>query len=88
MSKWEYLVIFVSNQGRVVHTINGKDAKRPLETPKKDWLGKITDSYPLVWDYLNEIGQEGWEVIGMTTNTTNSEGNIQTHTVLAKRLIS
>ena len=54
MDKWEYKV--VRTYGGIVMLTNGQE------------VGKIVNNQPigqLVYEYLNESGQEGWEVVGM-----------------------
>ena len=54
MAKWEYQV--VRTYGGVVMMINGQE------------VGKIVSNQPvgeLLYEYLNKVGQEGWEVVGM-----------------------
>lgn len=54
MDKWEYKV--VRTYGGVVMLTNGQE------------VGKIVSNQPvgeLLYEYLNKVGQEGWEVAGM-----------------------
>ncbi len=54
MDKWEYKV--VRTYGGVVMMTNGQE------------LGKIVSNQPvgvMLFEYLNEVGEEGWEVVGM-----------------------
>ena len=54
MNKWEYKV--VRTYGGVVMLTNGME------------VGKIANNQPvgqLLYEYLNELGEEGWEVAGM-----------------------
>ena len=54
MDKWEYKV--VRTYGGVVMLTNGQE------------VGKIVNNQPvgeLLYEYLNEVGEEGWEVVGM-----------------------
>ena len=54
MTKWEYLV--VRTYGGVVMMANGQE------------LGKIVSNQPvgeMLYEYLNEVGEDGWEVVGM-----------------------
>jgi hypothetical protein len=54
MVKWEYKV--VRAYGGVVMLTNGQE------------VGKIVNNQPvgqLLYEYLNELGKEGWEVAGM-----------------------
>jgi len=54
MDKWEYKV--VRTYGGVVMLTNGQE------------VGKIVNNQPvgeLLFEYLNEVGEEGWEVAGM-----------------------
>jgi len=54
MAKWEYQV--VRTYGGVVMMINGQE------------VGKIVSNQPvgeLLYEYLNKVGLEGWEVVGM-----------------------
>lgn len=62
-----------------------------------EWQGQIdyrdedTDaaynSCPQVWDYLDRVGEEGWEMVGaMTLTNTHSEGYSQaTNQLFLKR---
>ncbi len=54
MDKWEYKV--VRTYGGVVMLTNGQE------------VGKIVNNQPIgemLYEYLNEVGEEGWEVAGM-----------------------
>lgn len=54
MSKWEYQV--VRTYGGVVMLSNGQE------------MGKIVNNQPIgemLYEYLNETGEDGWEVVGM-----------------------
>ena len=54
MDKWEYKV--VRAYGGVVMLTNGQE------------VGKIVNNQPvgqLLFEYLNELGKEGWDVAGM-----------------------
>lgn len=54
MAKWEYIV--VRTYGGVVMLTNGQE------------VGKIVNNQPvgeLLYEYLNKVGHEGWEVVGM-----------------------
>ena len=54
MVKWEYKV--VRTYGGVVMLTNGQE------------VGKIVNNQPvgeMLYEYLNEVGEEGWEVVGM-----------------------
>ena len=54
MDKWEYKV--VRTYGGVVMLTNGQE------------VGKIVNNQPvgvMLYEYLNEVGEEGWEVAGM-----------------------
>ena len=54
MDKWEYKV--VRTYGGVVMLTNGQE------------VGKIVNNQPvgqMLYEYLNELGQEGWDVAGM-----------------------
>ena len=54
MDKWEYKV--VRTYGGVVMLANGQE------------VGKIVNNQPvgqLLYEYLNELGEEGWDVAGM-----------------------
>ena len=54
MNKWEYKV--VRTYGGVVMLTNGQE------------VGKIVNNQPvgeMLYEYLNEVGEEGWEVAGM-----------------------
>jgi hypothetical protein len=54
MVKWEYKV--VRTYGGVVMLTNGQE------------VGKIVNNQPvgeMLYEYLNEVGEEYWEVVGM-----------------------
>jgi hypothetical protein len=54
MGKWEYQVI--RSYGGVVMVINGNT------------VGKIVANQPVgvpLFEYLNQVGEDGWEVVGM-----------------------
>ena len=54
MAKWEYKV--VRTYGGVVMMTNGQE------------VGKIVNNQPIgemLFEYLNKVGQDGWEVVGM-----------------------
>ena len=54
MKKWEYQV--VRTYGGVVMMTNGQE------------MGKIVNNQPvgqMLYEYLNETGEDGWEVVGM-----------------------
>ena len=71
MTKWEYLV--VRTQGGVVMMANGQE------------LGKIVSNQPvgeMLYEYLNEVGEDGWEVVGMA----EARGGVEL--VLKRSLVS
>jgi hypothetical protein len=52
--KWEYMVI--RTYGGVVMKTNGKE------------VGKIVNNQPvgqMLFEYLNAVGENGWDVVGM-----------------------
>lgn len=54
MDKWEYKV--VRTYGGVVMLTNGQE------------VGKIVNNQPvgvMLYEFLNEVGEDGWEVVGM-----------------------
>jgi hypothetical protein len=54
MNKWEYQV--VRTYGGVVMLSNGQE------------MGKIVNNQPvgeMLYEYLNKVGEDGWEVVGM-----------------------
>jgi len=54
MNKWEYHV--VRTYGGVVMLTNGQE------------MGKIVNNQPvgeMLYEYLNKVGEDGWEVVGM-----------------------
>ena len=54
MDKWEYKV--VRTYGGVVMLTNGQE------------VGQIVNNQPIgemLYEYLNEVGEESWEVVGM-----------------------
>jgi hypothetical protein len=54
MQKWEYEV--VRTYGGVVMLTNGQE------------VGKIVNNQPvgeMLYEYLNKVGEDGWEVAGM-----------------------
>ncbi len=54
MDKWEYRV--VRTYGGVVMMVNGQE------------VGKIVSNQPvgeMLYEYLNEVGEESWEVVGL-----------------------
>ena len=54
MDKWEYQV--VRTYGGVVMLTNGQE------------VGKIVNNQPvgeMLYEYLNKVGEEGWDVVGM-----------------------
>ena len=54
MDKWEYKV--VRTYGGVVMLTNGQE------------VGKIVNNQPvgqMLYEYLNELGEEGWEVVSL-----------------------
>lgn len=69
MNKWEYKV--VRTYGGVVMLTNGQE------------VGKIVNNQPvgeLLYEYLNGVGEVGWEVVGMA----ETRGGIE---VVLKRAI-
>lgn len=54
MQKWEYMVI--RSYGGVVMLVNGQE------------VGSMVGTQPMgdmLYDYLNRVGEEGWNVVGM-----------------------
>ena len=54
MQQWEYLIVIAVGAVYNVAMVNGEITKKPQ---------------PTVWDYLNQMGKEGWEVV--TTASTD-----------------
>jgi hypothetical protein len=70
MDKWEYKV--VRTYGGVVMLTNGQE------------VGRIVNNQPvgeMLYEYLNEVGEEGWEVVGMA----ETRGGIEL--VLKRRVV-
>ncbi len=62
MQKWEYLILTREYEKSVNHpcivSVNGKSLAEGgsfLSSPK----------YPSAWDFLNQVGNDGWELIGI-----------------------
>jgi len=62
MQKWEYLTF--REHGGVVKHINGQQASGFLAT-----LGFGNGTRP--YEMLNKLGQDGWELIGLSSDTAN-----------------
>ena len=68
MQKWEYVILNVGEQK--VITVNGKQVAK---------LGLLSTTGPVLHEYLNQMGPEGWEVVGMVGE------NISIYSVVLKR---
>ena len=55
MQKWEYLEVIYAD---VVTSVNGKTIGE---------VGLLRAKGPKVWEFLNEMGQQGWEVVGLAS---------------------
>lgn len=64
MTKWEYLFVEVLYKENLVHRINGKEIGEIKVFPPM-YTGK-----PTVYKFLETVGQEGWEVIGLDHSST------------------
>ena len=54
MQKWEYIV--ARTYGGAVMLTNGQE------------VGKLVNSQPvgqMLYEYINEVGEDGWEVVGL-----------------------
>lgn len=65
MQKWEYLFLVATwHDDWKVETVNGENIR--------DW-----EYGPTMYEYLNQLGGEGWEIINVQYFTTfNQEGHI------------
>lgn len=62
MQKWEYIRLICA--GEQVISVDGQ------QLPGKQMsLWRQDRAYPLVGDYIERMGQEGWELVGMTAHT-------------------
>lgn len=61
MQKWEYIIVNFSMSNNHVYALNYESAER-----KVGFGQSATSNYPTLVQYLNDLGEEGWEVIGMT----------------------
>lgn len=91
VDKWEYQEIdyeyvdtgFSSPSEKRVKFVNNQSAKRLDPSGSTGILGRPKESFPHLWEYLNMIGQQGWEVI-----TLSSAGTGRSGTLIAKRKIA
>ena len=62
MTKWEYYVVHVwqDNAGNISITVNGQLSERVHHNEAVRWTGGHA---------LNELGQEGWELVTANTIT-------------------
>jgi hypothetical protein len=79
MQSFEYLVCSVQ-YGRVTF-VNG--AWRGSAPVSEDTSAAL-ESCPNVWDYLQQAGRDGWELVGTTTSPQSEPGAVQ-HTLYLKR---
>lgn len=66
MEKWEYQVVLVNKWGRAM--------KRQPEAPAGAWQFEESKSTDLL-EVLEELGAEGWDLIGVDTNNSYAEGS-------------
>ena len=59
MAKWEYLIILASN------TVGS--ANRLAPQVKNGQLIKNWQKGPDIYEYINELGKEGWELVATET---------------------
>ena len=76
MKKWEYM--FVGFQENKVRNINSEK----VDNFKIQWLGTSTGNDKT--EFLNKIGQEGWEAVGFIQDGV---GDYSTGNILLKREI-
>ena len=79
MKKWEYLALRVYG-GKVIEANDQRvgDLKGPFPTQES----------PRVHDYLNQLGQEGWQIAGMapTSGTSQLGGGVWVLIVLKRQV--
>lgn len=68
--KWEYAVASVQ-QARVTWVNGAWNGERALDEEHDE--EKLFASCPHVWDFLNEAGADGWELVGSNVQQA-SEG--------------
>jgi hypothetical protein len=57
--RWEYVeIVFCNHRGFRPRTINGKEARNWKKTP-------------LIYEYLNHLGAQGWELAGVVARHKN-----------------
>ena len=85
MEKWEYLVLDCANGKVEVQSINGKKPKAEIDTKETTLFGGQIYRKPYLFEYLEEVGGDGWEVCGISPNITGVDGHIETVSVILKR---
>lgn len=84
MKKWDYITLIADSYLRVEEK-NGEKVKQ-IEEEYQGLLGKGKDKrYPHLFNILQELGKQGWEVCGMSPNRTALEGRIDSVCVILKR---
>jgi ABC-type cobalamin transport system ATPase subunit len=74
MQKWQYITLYVDSS-RVVILMND------LQIGKIKLMGA---QGPKLHEYLNQLGTDGWEVIGMNS-VNSSAGNTMAYLLILKR---
>jgi hypothetical protein len=82
VKRFDYLVC--TCQSAKVTWVNGQwRGTVPLSTDPNE-SGRLLDSCPATWDFLNEMGGEGWELVAAYTTTVEQ----YTHqTMILKRTL-
>jgi hypothetical protein len=79
MQSYDYQVCSVQ-YGRVTFVNGAWQGGAPIDADTNASL----ESCPLVWDYLNAAGRDGWELVG-TTATPQPQPDAVQHTLYLKR---
>ena len=83
MTKWEYVVL-ECNSSLKVERMNGMPIEQ-IEADKAGFLGGRGKRQPYLYEYLAEVGKQGWEVCGTSPYLTGMDGGIVRVQVILKR---
>jgi hypothetical protein len=59
-----------------------------LQVPEESNPVELYNSCPMVWEYLESVGREGWELVGVTSQVDGAGGQNGAYLLFLKKEVS